>query len=102
MRMRDIGNGGNVQNQHAGIAQTFGVDGAGVGLNGSGKSFGLAGINKGGLDAKLGQVDGQQSHRAAIQSAGGNHMIARLQNGHEGHGLCGHARCRGNTCSAAF
>ena len=59
MRMGHIGNGCNVQNQHARIAQAFGKNGAGVGLNGSRKGIGLAGVYKRGLNAKLGQANSQ-------------------------------------------
>ena len=59
MRMGHIGNGCNVEYQHARIAQAFGKDGAGIGLNGSRKGIGLAGVYKGGLNAKLSQANSQ-------------------------------------------
>ena len=98
VRVGHFGHGGNVEHLQAGVAQAFGKHGAGVRLHGGGKGFGPGGIDKGGLNAELGQADRQHGDRATIQRTGRHHVVTGLQNRHQRHGLRRHAGC-GRHCS---
>ena len=76
-----VGNGGdgvNVGNVGVGIAQSFQIDGLGVGPNG-GLHFGkVVGVHKGGTYAEGGQRVGQQIVAAAIDGLLGHDVITGL------------------------
>ena len=102
VRMRHVGHRGDVEHRQAGVAQALGEDRAGVGLDRRGKGLGLGRIDEAGCDAELGQVDRQHRHAAAVQRAGGHHMVAGLQQGHQRHRLGRHAAGRGHRGAPAF
>ena len=91
MGMGHIGHGGDVQHSQAGVSQALREHRTGVRPHGRLKSLRLIGIYKSGLDAKALEVHSQQADAAAVQSASSHHMIALLQDGHQGHRLGGHA-----------
>ena len=102
VRVGHLGHGRDVQHHHARVAQAFGIHCPRVGPHGSRKVFGLCRIDKSGFDAELGQAHGQHGDRAAIQSPGRHHMVARLQEGHQRHGFGRHARGTGHGSTPAL
>jgi hypothetical protein len=81
--VRNLRHGGNVQHVQARVAHGFAKKQPGVGAHGSLPAVDVAGLHKGGLDAKAAQRVVQQVLAAAVQRGAGHDVPARAhQRGH--------------------
>jgi len=63
-----------------------------LGAAGKGEGGGIARVDTAGGDAEAPQLGGEQRGGAAVEVGGGQHLVARFQEGQEGDGQRAHAR----------
>ena len=102
VRMRDLGDSRDVEHRKARVAERFGKHRAGVWPHRGGESFRARRIDEARIDAELRQVDREHRHRATVQRAGRDDVVAVLQDRHQRHRLGRHAAGRRDRRAAAF
>ena len=102
MAVSNVCDGINVRDVAVGVAQSFQIDGFGVGLDGGGEFLQAVSIHKGGGYTELRQSVSQQIIAAAVDGFLGHDMIPRLGQSLNGVGNRRRAGGQGQSSHAAF
>jgi hypothetical protein len=100
--MRDGGELLNIGHVQLGVAQTFGVDGAGLRVDCSAQAIEVICIHKAHRDAEARQCVVEQVVSAAVERGGGDDLVAGAGQCGEGKGLRGLTGGRGQRRRSAF
>ena len=102
MLLGDLGDGVDVGDIGVGVAERLEVDNRGVVLNGTLDLVQVVGVDKGGLDTKLGERVLQQVIGTAVDGLLGDHVVTGLGEGLQGIGDGGSTRSDSETSHATL
>jgi hypothetical protein len=102
VRMRHVGHGGDVQHHQAGVAQVSAYTARVLGASRRRKASGSSRRRSWSRCRTCARLTASMRDAAAVQRAGGDHVVARLQQRHQRHRLGGHAAGGGHRGAAAL